>query len=358
MRLIEHEGLPKGILALQAHELYRLLDGPTLLHLPGKREPALFVSVLLHGNEQGGWEALRRLLADFERRGEPLPRAMSVLVGNVEAARFRLRRLDAQPDYNRVWKDGTRLLAQGEGAAVGDASPEVRMARDCLERMQARGAFAAVDVHNNTGVNPHYACITRLDTASVALARAFSRTMVYVRTPDTVLAAAFAPFTTTVILEAGRPGEQRGVEEVERYLRHCLTLDRLPEAVPQLGTDLFETVATVRIRPGVHFGFSEPGHPGDERDLHLLDEFEHFNFDELPAGTLFGHVRPDAPLPLDVTDVGGRDVADRYFRVEGNELRLAQDLVPAMFSPDPRIIRQDVVCYFMQRVPARALEME
>ena len=345
MQLSELDELPRGILDLQAHELYRLLDGPTLLHLPGERAPALFVSVLLHGNEQGGWEALRRLLGDFTRRGEPLPRAMTVLVGNVEAARFRLRRLDSQPDYNRVWKEASNLGAQQDGP------PEVRMARDCLLRMRERGMFAAVDVHNNTGVNPHYACITRLDPASIALARAFARTMVLVRTPDTVLAAAFAPFTTTVILEAGRPGEQRGVEEVERYLRHCLTLEGLPDPDPQQATDLFETVATVRLRPGVHFGFTAPGYSGDVRDLQLLDEFEHFNFDELPAGTLFGHVRPGAPLPLEVTDIDGRDVADRYFRVDGDELRLAQDLVPAMFSPDPRIIRQDVVCYFMQRVP-------
>lgn len=336
MKLREREGLPEGILDCPAHRLHEHLDGPTLLHLPGVREPALFVSVLLHGNEHGGWDALRALLRRREAEtGRPLPRALSVLVGNVEAARFRLRRLDHQPDYNRIWKD-----AEG---------PEADVARQVLARMVARGLFAVVDVHNNTGVNPHYACVPRRDPVSLALARRFSRPVVHVVRPDTVLAAAFAPHATAVILEAGRPGEQLGVDHVDAYLEELLAMEALPPA-PEEPIDLFHTVASVRVREEVHFGFTEPMGPRDERTLHLLQEFEHFNFQELPAGTLFGHVAPGAPFPLRVTDDFDREVGERFFRVEGEDLRLARDVVPAMFSPDARIIRQDVLCYLMERV--------
>lgn len=97
-----------------------------------------------------------------------------------------------------------------------------------------------------------------------------------------------------------------------------------------------------------------PGASSPPQDLWLLEAFEHYNFEELPAGTLFGYL-PDAPqdgapLPLAVTDGADRDVTARYFEVQDNELRLCRALVPAMFSPDPAIIRQDVVCYFMERV--------
>ncbi|MEE4361161.1 MAG: hypothetical protein V2I63_06510 [Pseudomonadales bacterium] len=336
MKLSELEAFPDGALDCPAHELHEYFDGPTLVHLPGERSPPLFVSVLLHGNEEGGWEALRLLLGRLGvEAGRRLPRALSILVGNVEAARFRLRRLDHQPDFNRIWKDAT--------------GPEAEVARAVVASMARRGCFMTVDAHNNTGVNPHYACITRTDPVSLALARRFSRTVVHVLRPDTILAAALAPLAPAIILEAGRPGEQLGVDHVADYLEGLLELEALPTE-PEGDIDLFHTVASVRVREAIQFGFTAPRGARDARALHLLTEFEHFNFQELPAGTLFGHVAPDAPFPFDVTDDFDRDVGADYFVVEGQDLRLAKDVVPAMFTPDARIIRQDVLCYLMERV--------
>jgi succinylglutamate desuccinylase len=78
-----------------------VLPGPALIHLPGRRIPPLFVSVLLHGNEDTGWLAAQSVLKKYAT--VELPRALSLFIGNVEAARTGLRRLDGQPDYNRVW---------------------------------------------------------------------------------------------------------------------------------------------------------------------------------------------------------------------------------------------------------------
>ena len=99
------EEVPHRFLDLGAHEIYRVLPGPTLMHLPGRREPPLFVSVLLHGNEDTGLRDMQGLLRKYA--GQELPRALSLFVGNVEAARRRARSLDHQPDYNRIWRDGT-----------------------------------------------------------------------------------------------------------------------------------------------------------------------------------------------------------------------------------------------------------
>ena len=35
--------------------------------------------------------------------------------------------------------------------------------------MQARGLFASIDIHNNTGINPHYGVVNRLDHAVLHL---------------------------------------------------------------------------------------------------------------------------------------------------------------------------------------------
>jgi len=56
------DSLPNGFLDTPARQLHCLLSGPTLIHLPGRRREPLFVSVLLHGNEDTGVVALQRLL--------------------------------------------------------------------------------------------------------------------------------------------------------------------------------------------------------------------------------------------------------------------------------------------------------
>ncbi|MDP2324627.1 MAG: succinylglutamate desuccinylase/aspartoacylase family protein, partial [Gammaproteobacteria bacterium] len=70
-----------------------------MIHVRGIREVPLFVSVLLHGNEVSGWNALRRLLAS----PQPLVRSLLVFIGNVDAAAEGLRLLPGQLDFNRIW---------------------------------------------------------------------------------------------------------------------------------------------------------------------------------------------------------------------------------------------------------------
>ena len=63
LRQLEH--IPEGLLDLPAERLEQALGGPTLIHLAGRRDPALLVSVLMHGNETTGWEAVRRWLRQY-----------------------------------------------------------------------------------------------------------------------------------------------------------------------------------------------------------------------------------------------------------------------------------------------------
>ncbi|NIQ15208.1 MAG: peptidase M14, partial [Candidatus Dadabacteria bacterium] len=97
------ESIPEGLLSLPAPELHNCLNGPTLIHLSGKKEPAVFVSVLLHGNEHTGWEVIKNIL---NYSGNKLPRSMSIFIGNIKAARYNKRFLEGQPDFNRIWNGG------------------------------------------------------------------------------------------------------------------------------------------------------------------------------------------------------------------------------------------------------------
>jgi hypothetical protein len=328
--------LPAALLDAEAHDLERLLRRPTLIHLRGEREPALFVSVLIHGNEPVGWEAVRGLLRGcMERHGElRLPRAMSLFIGNVSAAAVGARHLPDQPDYNRIWP--TTELPH---------TPAHDLMRQVVEIMRARGVFASVDIHNNTGCNPHYACVNLLDNRFFHLATLFSRTVVYFIRPTGVQSMAMARLCPAVTLECGRVGERHGMEHARTYLEACLRLSALPEhAVPAHDIDLFHTVAQVKVPRELSFGF-----PPSAADILFSPELERFNFRELPRGTAFGKVSRTNGFQLDVRDEDGRDVAGRYFHLEDGELRLKVPVMPSMLTRNEEVIRQDCLCYLMER---------
>ncbi len=328
-----HHGLPEGLLGLDATQLHARLGGPTLIHLPGRREPPLFVSVLMHGNETTGWDAMRRVLGRHLHDGG-LPRALGLFIANTEAAAEGVRHLPGQPDFNRAWPGGE--IERG---------PVPETLREVVAEMRRRGLFAAVDVHNNTGLNPHYACVNVLDARSLHLATLFSRIVVYFIRPRGVASMAMAALGPSVTLECGKVGQGHGIRHAEEYLDACLHLVALPEhPVPAHDLDLFHTVAVVRIPPEVSFGFGEQGY-----DIDFLADLERYNFRELPAGTVFGRVREGLGLPLRVQDEADAEVTARYFVVEEGELRTRRPVMPSMITRDTAVIRQDCLCYLMER---------
>ncbi len=329
-----YEALPDGLLEAPPTQLAELLGGPSLIHLPGRRAQPLFVSVLLHGNETTGFLALQNLLGRY--RDRELPRALSIFIGNVEAASDGLRRLAGQPDYNRVWP----------GSEYPDC-PEKRMMEEVFGIMQQRQPFASVDVHNNTGINPHYACINRIDHRYMHLASMFSRTLVYFIRPAGVQSMAFAQLCPALTVECGKVGQSAGEAHAEEFLDACLHLSEIPKhPVAAHDVDLFHTVAIVRVPRAYSFGFGE-----QPVDICFINDLDHLNFRELPAGTTLAHLDGVDGMPLEVSDERGEEVAELYFEVEGDMLRTTRSLMPSMFTLDERVIRQDCLGYLMERYP-------
>ncbi len=327
--------LPEGLLETEADGLADLLGGPALIHLPGRRERPLFVSVLLHGNEWTGYDALRHLLRRYDG-GRDLPRALSIFIGNVSAARRRLRRLEGQPDYNRVWPGGE-----------APEGPEGRMTAAVVEEMAARRVFASIDIHNNTGLNPHYACVNRLDDRFFHLARLFSRTVVYFTRPRGVQSMAFARLCPAVTVECGQSGQPHGEAHAMEFVEAALHLSEHPlHAVPEHDIDLYHTVAAVRVPDGLRFGFGDC-----DADLCFEPDLDRLNFRELRPGTLIGRLLHGDRLPLIVQDNEGREVRDDYFVLEEGEILTARSLMPSMLTLDERVIRQDCLGYLMERYP-------
>jgi len=337
--------LPDGLLDLPADALHEQLGGPVLIHLTGQRQPALFVSVLMHGNENVGWEAVRGLLQKYTVGGgkQMLPRSLSLFIGNTAAAAASMRNLPTQPDYNRVWP-GSELTETAEHGLM----------QEVVDSIASRGVFASVDVHNNTGLNPHYACLNAIRTETLHLAAMFSRTVVYFIRPVGVQSIAMTKLCPSVTLECGKVGQAHGVEHAAEYLDACLHLAEHPQhPIAHGDIDLFHTVAIVRVPEEVSFGFG-----CDDRDLCLLDDLEHLNFRELPSGTSFGLAGSSVEIPFDVLNEKDVNVGGRYFELDQAEIKTLTPLMPSMLTRDETVIRQDCLCYLMERYDAHLIDAE
>lgn len=331
--LIQLDYLPDGLLDADVNMLHTILPGPSLIHLPGKHEAPLFISVLLHGNEPTGIKAVQSLLKKYQAM--ELPRSISLFIGNITAAGQNMRRLDDQPDYNRIWP-GTEL----------PPCAETELAAEVVSIMSRRKVFASVDIHNNTGLNPHYACINRLDNRFLQLASLFGRLIVYFIRPKGVQSAAFAELCPSVTLECGRPGQQHGVEHALEFLDACLHLSEFPEQqVNPRDIDLFHTVAQVKIADDVRFSFHQV-----DADLLLNEDIERMNFTEVTPGTVLGTIKHNADIPLIVQDEYGNNVTDDFFSLQNSDLKIIRSAMPSMLTLDERIIRQDCLCYLMERI--------
>jgi succinylglutamate desuccinylase len=334
VKLIEFDHLPEGLLERPASALHHVLDGPALIHLEGNNPQPLFVSVLLHGNEVTGWEAVRRLLKShysFDR----LPRSLCLLIGNTRAAKHRLRRLDEQLDYNRCWPGGIH-----EDSEIG------KLFRQVTDRAVELAPIASVDIHNNTGLNPHYAAINRIRPEFLRLASYFSSKVVYFTMPRGAQSLAFSRFCPSTTLECGQAGNVRGTDHTLGFLETCMHLPDLP-TTPLEADDvhLFHMVATVRVHDDVLFGFGNV-----PTDVAFREDLDELNFQELPGGISLGDINDCPSHPLIATDVDGKDVTGQYFRFDRNQVETVREIMPSMLTLDRRVIQQDCLGYLMERI--------
>jgi len=224
-----------------------------------------------------------------QHRNATLRRPLLVFVGNIAAARAKVRTLPDQDDYNRAWP--------------GTPRPETltaHMLRRVVQIVRQAQPFASIDVHNNTGHNRHYACVNSFDERHLHLARLFGRTVVYFEQPVGVQSAALAKICPAVTVECGRASEGAGVAHVAELIGSALALARFPDhPVPDGDLDLMRTFAIVKVPPGADFSYD-----GTEADFRLRGDLDRLNFSELDPGTLFGTLGNRRDRHLDVTLVG------------------------------------------------------
>jgi len=145
-----------------------------------------------------------------------------------------------------------------------------------------------------------------------------------------------------VTLELGPVGDPACEERAWDYLQRCLALEAVPDSGP---VDLYQTRVRVHVRDGISFSFADDGLA---TPLVLTGGVEAVNFHALPAGSRFGRCSRPVNEVLSVLDVLHRDVTDQYFVRRDGEIELRKPVIPAMYTTDPLVVRQDCLCYFME----------
>jgi hypothetical protein len=257
-----------------------------------------------------------------------------LFVGNVAAAQARVRTLDSQLDFNRVWP-GT----------LHTEAPETALMQQVFDYVAARRPFASIDIHTNTGLNPHYACLNRLEAPFMHLARLFSRTVVFFEKPVGVQSAAMAQVCPAVTVECGNTGDPTATASAVEFIEACLALSHFPDHPPQeVDFDLLRTFAVVKVPRGVTFSFD-----GTDADIRFRDDIDHLNFSELAPGTRLGTFTPGTQHRLDLETDGDTPASD-YFDYSGGEIRLRESAIPAMLTRDSHAVRLDCLCYLMHPI--------
>ncbi len=311
MELNSTTELPGEFADVPAAALADELDGPTLFDLRKVDQSPLFISVLMHGDEVSGWDAVRGLVAELADA------SVMVFVGNVEAARQGVRALPGQVDFNRVWEGGA-----GEDAVV---------AEEVTARVATARPHLAIDVHNNTGENPPYSVICRTDEHTLAVAATFAERALLATQPHGFQTRRFARFCTAVTIEVGTPDDPSSADRARTFLARALTDG------PALGNggakphrlSLFETVARVGLTD----------------DAVIEPRMQRFNFRSVPAGTAFTRVGALTAIAED-----GRDICNRYFTQTNGAAVLKRPAIIAMYTGNPDSARSDCLCYFLKPI--------
>lgn len=327
LALDELDHLPDGLAAVDARSVRRVFPNSALIRLEGRRKQPVALGVLLHGDESVGLAVLQRLQAWMAQH--VLPRSLIIFVGNVAAAEAGVRKLAGQPDYNRLWKGGS--------------APEHELAARVLAAFDEAQPFAHIDLHNNTGANPHYACVhnDRADTRQ--LASFFSPLAMHTHNPPSMFSNSRAHAIPAVTAECGHAGERAGEDAAYELVMAALHLDHFRGAA-DLDLTVYDVTGRIEVADDAALCFEHAG----RADLQLPQKLESWNFFERPKGSVFAR-RLSGRQVMTVYDEHRNDVTDRFFRIEGDRVILKRTATPAMLTVNEAAIRNDCLGYLMEK---------
>lgn len=320
--------IPDELLTVSAKDLHKVIPGSGIIKIQGKKEPALFLSCLIHGNEITGLLVFQELLKKYGKTN--WPRTTYLFFGNVWAAKEGLRQLPDRVDFNRIWTTSTE--------------PEAQIAKQVFDFVDTNNLFASIDIHNNTGRNPHYSIVMRRDPAFFGMAAAFSQLSMFFEQELGTCTEAFTQFCPAVTLEAGLPGVADGTSHVMEFVETVMNWDERPNtSVEKLDLKLLEAWGIIKVPTDASVSV------GDQSgDVQFSPDLDLINFTDVKPGTVWGTSSKNQNLVL--RDLDKNDVTSDYFEVKDGAVISKKVLIPAMITPIASIIKSDCLCYVLREI--------
>lgn len=336
LKILDH--IPSAFLSITHREIKDLFDTPTLIHLKGEKQPALFISILLHGNEFSGLQIMQEILKKYQTiDGYKLPRDIWLFVGNVDAAQMGVRLRDGQIDFNRAWP----------GTPEADSDTAI-LIQEVMDRITQEELFAAIDLHNNTGQNPPYGCISAVNEKNKYLSSYFNHIAMVFQSPKGVSTMAFDDICPAITLECSTPGNVPAIKRAFELIDDLMHMDHFPEKpLPAHDLQLVKNSATIKINTDVTFCFEDEGYSNTQGyDLILVRNFDHHNFTMLEKNEIFAYSK--VAKPFLVISPTGNDITGEIIQNDKGKISLKNALMPAMISMDKKIVLQDCLCYLLE----------
>lgn len=329
MKLTILDKVPDELYSIEVEDLHEFFGGPVLLHLKEGEGEAIFVSTLLHGNEHSGFLAIQSILKSIRSGQVKLKRPMMILIGNTIAAQRNLRHLEGQNDFNRVWDGGDCDLA--------------RAVNDLLYYVQDHDIYCSVDLHNNTGKNPFYSCVNKLDDKFLKLANHFCSHIVYFIEPSEVQSMAFSKICPSVTIEAGQSREVEGIEIIKDKLIDLMSRDVFVDDLDSSSLNIYETVARIKFESLTSMDF----HYNSESkcDFSFLEDVDELNFKYLKPGVSLGYASDLEQIK--VLDNDDKDITNEFFQIQDGKLTVVKEFIPAMLTKNQTVIFDDCFGYVM-----------
>ena len=218
--------------------------------------------------------------------------------------------------------------------------------KEVFEIVNEHAPYARIDIHNNTGNNPHYACVTSLDNRYLHLARLFSRTVVYFEKPVGAQSVALAAISPAVTIERSCTGATAGVDHAAEFVASALAISHLPDyPLATSDIDLLRTSAIVKVPGKATMSFD-----GSNADVLFCTDLDRLNFFEIEESTSFGFLGSRRRNRLSVLRADDCAITEPYFDYSGGSISITRPAIPAMLTVDPRAIRLDSLCYLMHRI--------
>lgn len=334
-----YDSIPDFFYKLNQENVLGYLDEMSLFFHKGAIDKTVVISTMLHGNETSGLYAIQKFLKAQE--GKANRPSYAILLGNPRAFQSNKRLVGGQLDRNRIWElDGNH--------------EDHALSRQVIERLINYPLVCAIDIHNNTGKNPYFCCVNRLDQKTLGMASLFDADALFFEDPATAFTTFMGRFCPSVTLECGMSGDELGILKAVKFIKeatHFALADHLDKLV--FKKSVFKSFGKFKIPKETKISFISPGQEistlSNSQGVAFFSDLEKFNLKLVPEGTSLGFIHGSLNQ-VNIQSEFEEDLFSELFLIEKQNLIVKNDFYAAMVTKDVEVAKADCFFYFLKKV--------